>query len=85
MRPPLPWRWSSPACRAGCVAGLAGALGRWAWALFATTLGIAGETVTPVRIMLLMVPAAVLAANTIAFWPARRTARLSPAEILHAE
>jgi hypothetical protein len=61
------------------------ALGRWAWALFATALGIAGDTVTPVTIMLLMVPAAVLAANTIAFWPARTAARLSPAEILHAE
>lgn len=61
------------------------ALGRWAWALLATALGIAGDTVTPVTIMLLMVPAAVLAANTIAFWPARTAARLSPAEILHAE
>jgi FtsX-like permease family len=61
------------------------ALGRWAWALFATALGIAGDTVTPVTIILLMVPASVLAANTIAFWPARTAARLSPAEILHAE
>jgi len=60
-------------------------LGRWAWALFATGLGIADDTITPVTIMLLMVPAAVLAANTIAFWPARKAARLSPAEILHAE
>jgi len=61
------------------------ALGRWAWALFATGLGIAGDTVTPVTIMLLIVSAAVLAANTIAFWPARKAARLSPAEVLHAE
>ena len=61
------------------------ALGRWAWALFATALGIAGDTVTPVTIMLLIVPAAVLAANTIAFWPARTAARLSPAQILHTE
>ena len=61
------------------------ALGRWAWALFATGLGIAGGTVTPVTIVLLMVPAAVLAANAVAFWPARKAARLSPAEVLHAE
>ena len=61
------------------------ALGRWAWALFATGLGIAGDTVTPVTIMLLMVPAAVLAANALAIWPARTVARLSPAEVLHAE
>jgi hypothetical protein len=67
----------------GLPAGVA--LGRWAWALFATGLGIAGGTVTPVPIVLLMVPAAVLAANAVAFWPARRTARLSPAEVLHAE
>jgi hypothetical protein len=61
------------------------ALGRRVWVLFATGLGIAGGTVTPVRIVLLMVPAAVLAANAVAFWPARRAARLSPAEVLHVE
>ena len=61
------------------------ALGRWAWVLFATGLGIAGGTVTPVRIVVLIVPAAVLAANAMAFWPARTAARLSPAEVLHAE
>jgi len=42
-------------------------------------------TVTPVTIVLLTVPAAILAANTIAFWPARTAARLSPAQVLHAE
>jgi hypothetical protein len=61
------------------------ALGRWVWVLFATRLGIAGGTVTPVTIVLLMVPAAVLAANTVAFWPARTAARLSPAQVLRAE
>jgi ABC-type antimicrobial peptide transport system permease subunit len=61
------------------------ALGRWAWALFATALGIAGGTVTPVTIMLLIVPTAVVAANALAFLPARTAARLSPAEVLHAE
>ena len=61
------------------------ALGRWVWVLFATRLGIAGGTVTPVTIVLLMVPAAVLAANIVAFWPARTAARLSPAQVLHAE
>ncbi len=61
------------------------ALGRWVWVLFATGLGIAGGTVTPVLIVVLMVPAAVLAANAVAFWPARTAARLSPAEVLHTE
>jgi hypothetical protein len=61
------------------------ALGRWAWVLFASGLGIAGGTVTPVTITLLMVPAAILAANAVAFWPASEAARLNPAKILHAE
>jgi ABC-type antimicrobial peptide transport system permease subunit len=67
----------------GLPAGVA--LGRWIWSLFATTLGVATDLVTPVTIVLLMVPAAVLAANAVAFWPARRSARLNPAEVLHAE
>jgi FtsX-like permease family len=61
------------------------ALGRWAWVLFASGLGIAGGTVTPVTITLLMVPAAILAANAVAFWPASEAARLNPAKVLHAE
>jgi hypothetical protein len=60
------------------------ALGRWVWVLFATGLGIAGGTVTPVLIVVLMVPP-VLAANAVAFWPGRTAVRLSPAEVLHTE
>jgi ABC-type lipoprotein release transport system permease subunit len=59
--------------------------GRWAWALFAHDLGIPAGAITPLPLVLLMVPAVILIANTVAFWPARTTARLKPAEILRAE
>jgi hypothetical protein len=59
--------------------------GRWAWALFAHDLGIPAGAITPLPLVLLMVPAVILIANTVAFWPGRTTARLKPAEILRAE
>jgi ABC-type antimicrobial peptide transport system permease subunit len=61
------------------------AAGRWSWALFARGLGIPDAALTPVWPVLVMVPAVILIANTVAFWPARATARLSPAEALRAE
>ena len=61
------------------------ALGRWTWALFATGLGIPADTVTPVALVLLMLPAVILVANAVAAWPARTAARLRPAEVLRAE
>lgn len=61
------------------------ALGRWTWVLFGNGLGIPADTVTPVALAALMVPVVILVANAVAFWPARMTARLSPAEILRAE
>jgi hypothetical protein len=68
---------------AGLPLGIA--LGRWAWVLFGNGLGISGDAVTPVTLILLMVPAVILAANAVAFWPARTAARLSAAEVLRAE
>jgi hypothetical protein len=38
-----------------------------------------------VPFILLMIPAALLAANAVAYWPARAAARLSPALVLRAE
>jgi ABC-type lipoprotein release transport system permease subunit len=35
--------------------------------------------------VLLIVPAVIVIANAAAFWPARASARLSPAEVLRAE
>jgi hypothetical protein len=61
------------------------AAGRWAWALFARGLGISTIAITPVPLVLVTVPAVIVAANAAAFWPGRATARLRPAEVLRAE
>jgi hypothetical protein len=61
------------------------AVGRWAWALFSSGLGIPPGALIPVPFVLLMIPAALLAANAVAYWPARAAARLSPARVLRAE
>ena len=61
------------------------AVGRWAWALFSNGLGVPPGALIPVPFVLLMIPAALLAANAVACWPARAAARLSPARVLRAE
>jgi putative ABC transport system permease protein len=61
------------------------AAGRWSWALFARGPGIPDAAITPVWPVLLIVPAVIVIANAAAFWPARASARLSPAEVLRAE
>jgi predicted lysophospholipase L1 biosynthesis ABC-type transport system permease subunit len=61
------------------------AAGHWAWALFATGLGISTTAITPVPLVLITAPAVLIAANAVAFWPGRTTARLRPAEVLRAE
>lgn len=60
------------------------AAGRWSWAIFARGLGIPDVAITP-QPVLLMVPAVILIANAVAFWPGRATACLKPAEVLRAE
>jgi hypothetical protein len=61
------------------------AAGRWAWALFCHGLGLPAVAVTPVWPVLLIVPAVIVIANAVAFWPGRAAARLSPADVLRAE
>jgi hypothetical protein len=56
----------------------------WAWSLFADNLGISPAAITPVY-LLAIVPLAIAAANAVAFWAGRPTARLTPAEILRSE
>jgi FtsX-like permease family len=68
---------------AGLPLGIAA--GRWSWALFAHGLGIPAAANTPLRPVLLMVPAVILIANAVALWPGRATARPSPADVLRAE
>ncbi len=71
------------ALAAGIPLGVAA--GHWSWNLFAAGLGIPGEFVTPLSLVLIMVPAVILAGNAVAFWPARTAARVSPARVLRAE
>ena len=61
------------------------AAGRATWALFARDLGIPAAAITPFPLVLLMAPAVILIANTLAFWPGRTIARLKPADVLRAE
>ncbi len=61
------------------------AAGHWAWGLFARNLGISPGAITPMPLITLMVPAAIIAANTVAFPPGRLSAHLTTAEVLRAE
>jgi hypothetical protein len=61
------------------------AVGRWIWALFGRSLGIPDVALTPIWPVLLIVPAVIVIANAVAFWPGRATAQLKPAEVLRAE
>jgi putative ABC transport system permease protein len=64
---------------------LGDALGRWAWNLFADKLGVVPEPVTPLPLLLLVVPGAIILANLVAIVPARIAARTRPGLVLRAE
>jgi len=68
---------------AGLPLGIAA--GRWSWALFCHSLGLPAAAVTPLWPVLLMTPAVIVIANAVAYWPGRKTALLSPADVLRAE
>jgi hypothetical protein len=61
------------------------AVGRFAWNVFAEDLGVVPETITPVELTALVVPAAILLANLIAALPARSAAHTRPALVLRTE
>lgn len=61
------------------------AAGHWAWALFAGSVGVPAGPVTPMMPVLLMLPAAIIAANVTMLPPAWLSARLRPAAVLRAE
>jgi ABC-type antimicrobial peptide transport system permease subunit len=67
----------------GLPLGVAG--GRWAWSLFAGEVGLPAGAITPLALVLLIVPAAVLAGNVVTLPSGRRSARLSPAAVLRSE
>jgi ABC-type antimicrobial peptide transport system permease subunit len=61
------------------------AAGHWAWALFADEVGLSAAAITPVALVLLMVPAAILSAVAVTLPSGRHSARLSPAAVLRSE
>lgn len=80
--------WQASALAAvALLAGLPlGALaGRWSWALFARTAGVAGQADIPLPLVLLAIPTALLLANLIAVGPGWAAARTRPALILRSE
>ena len=59
--------------------------GRWAWALFAGMVGVAGTAEVPLPIVLLVIPVTLLLASLLAAGPGWAAARISPAAALRAE
>jgi hypothetical protein len=68
---------------AGLPAGVAA--GRWMWVLVADRLGVVPESTVPIRLLILMAIATILAANLVAAVPAWMAARTRPAIVLRAE
>jgi ABC-type antimicrobial peptide transport system permease subunit len=60
-------------------------LGRWVWALFANSVGVAGDPSVPLLVVLLIVPGALLLANVIAAGPGRSAAKIGAAAVLRSE
>jgi hypothetical protein len=61
------------------------AAGHWAWVLFAGNVGLSPGAITPVPLVLLMIPVAIVAANAMALRPGWLSARQNPAAALRAE
>ena len=61
------------------------AAGRWAWYLFAKQIDVVPEPVTPVGLVVLLVPAAVLLVIAVAAVPAWSAAKTRAAVVLRAE
>jgi ABC-type lipoprotein release transport system permease subunit len=60
-------------------------VGRFAWARIAANIGVLEAQRLPLIVMLLAIPVAVILAIAIALVPARRAARIHPAEVLRTE
>jgi FtsX-like permease family len=71
------------ALAAGLPLGVAA--GRRAWVLFAAALGVPADARTPATFLLVLVPAAVLIVNLVAWLPARRASGVRPSDALRSE
>ena len=80
------WQATALAATALLVGPPVGLLaGRWAWALFAGSVGVAGTAEVPLPIVLLIIPVTLLLASLLAAGPGWAAARIRPALILRAE
>ncbi|MBV8387395.1 MAG: hypothetical protein JO155_11435, partial [Acidimicrobiia bacterium] len=61
------------------------AAGRWAWIVFARSIGIVPAPEVPILVLLLVVPGTVVVANLVAVVPGELAARLRPGRALRAE
>jgi hypothetical protein len=61
------------------------AIGRFTWRLFANDLGVAPEVVAPALAVALVLPVALIVANTVAAVPGWLAARIRPAPVLRTE
>jgi hypothetical protein len=59
--------------------------GRWVWRVFAQGLGVSAGASAPLLALAILIPATIVVANLMAYWPARSVARASIASILRAE
>jgi ABC-type lipoprotein release transport system permease subunit len=59
--------------------------GRWAWAVFAGSAGVASQADVPAAFVLLAIPATLLLANLIAAGPGWTAARIPAATVLRSE
>jgi ABC-type antimicrobial peptide transport system permease subunit len=59
--------------------------GRWSWAVFAGSAGVAADPAVPVPAVLAAVPAALILTSLIAAGPGRRAAKMRPAAVLRSE
>jgi hypothetical protein len=78
------------ACALTAVALLAGlplgiVAGRWSWAIFAGSLGVATHPAVPAPALLAIIPAALILTSLIAAGPGWRAAQTRPAAILRSE
>jgi hypothetical protein len=86
VRASVAWQATALAC-AGLVVGIPAGLitGSLVWRLVAHSLGVAATAAVPALGVVLIVPAALVAVNVVAFLPARAAARTRPAVALRSE